>query len=43
MDKKASFSNYGRSVYVDAPGVNIISAYPAAKFVAAKSKLSHYP
>jgi subtilisin family serine protease len=28
MDKKASFSNYGRSIDVDAPGVNIISAYP---------------
>ena len=27
-DKKASFSNYGSAVYVDAPGVNIISAYP---------------
>ena len=28
MDKKASFSNYGSSVFVDAPGSNIISAYP---------------
>jgi len=28
FDKKASFSNYGKSVYVDAPGVNIFSSYP---------------
>jgi subtilisin family serine protease len=27
-DKKASFSNFGTDVYVDAPGVNIVSAYP---------------
>jgi len=27
-DKKASFSNYGNAVFVDAPGVNIISAFP---------------
>jgi subtilisin family serine protease len=27
-DVKASFSNYGRTIEVDAPGVNIISAYP---------------
>jgi subtilisin family serine protease len=27
-DAKAPFSNYGSTVYVDAPGVNIISAYP---------------
>ena len=28
FDKKAPFSNYGIAVYVTAPGVNIISAYP---------------
>jgi subtilisin family serine protease len=28
QDKKASFSNYGSNVYVDAPGVNIFSTYP---------------
>src|SRR5213594_2618539 len=28
LDKKAAFSNYGRYIFVDAPGVNIISAYP---------------
>ena len=28
QDVKASFSNYGKPVYVDAPGVNIISAFP---------------
>ena len=27
-DKKASFSNFGPDIFVDAPGVNIISAYP---------------
>jgi len=27
-DVKASFSNYGKPVFVDAPGVNIISAFP---------------
>src|SRR5205814_9251358 len=27
-DKKASFSNYGSTVFMDAPGVNIISSYP---------------
>ena len=27
-DKKGSFSNYGSSISVSAPGVNIISAYP---------------
>ncbi|HLH31921.1 MAG TPA: S8 family serine peptidase [Terriglobia bacterium] len=31
-DVKASFSNYGSTVYVDAPGVNIISAYPGARY-----------
>ena len=28
FDHKASFSNYGSTIFVDAPGVNIISAYP---------------
>ncbi len=28
LDKKAAFSNYGQYIFVDAPGVNIISAYP---------------
>jgi subtilisin family serine protease len=31
-DAKASFSNFGTTVYVDAPGVNIISAYPGARY-----------
>src|SRR5438105_1795414 len=31
-DVKASFSNYGSTVYVDAPGVNIISAYPGGRY-----------
>jgi subtilisin family serine protease len=31
-DVKASFSNYGSTVYVDAPGVNIISAYPGGYY-----------
>src|SRR3989449_1102285 len=31
-DVKASFSNYGSTVYVDAPGVNIISAYPSGRY-----------
>ncbi|PYS54011.1 MAG: hypothetical protein DMG13_10135 [Acidobacteria bacterium] len=35
MDKKASFSNYGNSIYVTAPGVNIISAYPGGKYAMA--------
>src|SRR5207244_4339902 len=35
MDKKAGFSNYGRSIYVDAPGVNIISAYPGGYYALA--------
>ena len=34
-DKKASFSNYGSDVYVDAPGVNIISAYPGGYYAVA--------
>src|SRR5882724_3323706 len=31
-DVKASFSNYGGTVYVTAPGVNIISAYPGGMY-----------
>jgi subtilisin family serine protease len=34
-DKKASFSNYGHDVFVDAPGVNIISAYPGGYYAIA--------
>ena len=32
LDKKAPFSNYGGYVYVDAPGVNIFSAYPGGYY-----------
>jgi subtilisin family serine protease len=32
FDKKASFSNYGSYVYVDAPGVNIFSSYPQGDY-----------
>jgi subtilisin family serine protease len=35
MDKKAGFSNFGKDVYVDAPGVNIISAYPGGYYALA--------
>jgi subtilisin family serine protease len=31
-DQRASFSNYGRPGVVAAPGVNIISAYPTARY-----------
>ena len=31
-DKKASFSNFGNTIFVDAPGVNIISAYPGGYY-----------
>jgi subtilisin family serine protease len=31
-DKKAAFSNYGNAVFVDAPGVNIFSAYPGGYY-----------
>jgi subtilisin family serine protease len=31
-DQKASFSNYGNSVVVDAPGVNIILPYPGGMY-----------
>jgi subtilisin family serine protease len=34
-DKKASFSNFGSSIFVDAPGVNIISAYPGGYYAIA--------
>jgi subtilisin family serine protease len=32
LDKKAAFSNYGTDIFVDAPGVNIISAYPGGYY-----------
>jgi subtilisin family serine protease len=32
QDVKASFSNYGSTVYLSAPGVNIISAYPGGRY-----------
>ena len=35
QDKKASFSNYGDDVFVTAPGVNIISAYPGGYYAMA--------
>jgi len=31
-DKKAPFSNYGAHIFVDAPGVNIISSYPGGYY-----------
>jgi hypothetical protein len=31
-DRKAEFSNYGRHIDVDAPGVNVISAYPGGYY-----------
>lgn len=31
-DQKASFSNYGSNVVLDAPGVNVISAYPGGGY-----------
>jgi thermitase len=34
-DKKATFSNFGDSIFVDAPGVNIISAYPGGYYAIA--------
>ena len=34
-DRKADFSNYGRAVYVDAPGVSMISAYPGGYYAVA--------
>ena len=35
QDKKANFSNYGSSIDVSAPGVNIISAYPGGYYAMA--------
>jgi subtilisin family serine protease len=35
QDKKANFSNYGTSIDVSAPGVNVISAYPGGYYVMA--------
>lgn len=35
MDQKASFSNYGSSIYVTAPGVNVVSAYPGGYYAMA--------
>jgi subtilisin family serine protease len=32
MDRKASFSNYGNYVFVDAPGVHIMSTVPEGKY-----------
>jgi subtilisin family serine protease len=32
FDKKAVFSNYGNDIFVDAPGVNIISTYPGGGY-----------
>src|SRR5437899_892786 len=32
LDQKAAFSNYGSYIFVDAPGVNIISAYPGGLY-----------
>jgi subtilisin family serine protease len=32
FDKKAVFSNYGNYIFVDAPGVNIISTYPGGSY-----------
>lgn len=32
LDKKASFSNYGKSMFAAAPGVNIISAHPGGYY-----------
>ena len=31
-DVKATFSNYGSTIYVDAPGVNVVSAYPGGYY-----------
>ncbi len=35
QDRKANFSNYGSSIDVSAPGVNIISAYPGGYYIMA--------
>ncbi len=39
-DQKASFSNYGESVYVSAPGVELITAYPNGYAVASGTSFS---
>ena len=35
QDKKTSFSNFGSTIFVDAPGINIISAYPGGYYAIA--------
>ena len=40
QDVKASFSNYGQSVFVSAPGVNIITAYPGGYAVGSGTSFS---
>src|SRR5881409_1638073 len=40
QDVKASFSNYGQSVFVAAPGVNIITAYPGGYAVGSGTSFS---
>jgi thermitase len=32
LDHKAEFSNYGSYIFTDAPGVNVISAYPGGYY-----------
>jgi subtilisin family serine protease len=32
IDRKAAFSNFGSHIFVSAPGVNIISAYPGNSY-----------
>ena len=39
-DLKATFSNYGESVFVTAPGFNIITAYPGGSAVASGTSFS---
>src|SRR5205823_1087245 len=34
-DKKTDFSNFGSTIFVDAPGINIISAYPGGYYAIA--------
>ena len=34
-DKKADFSDFGNTIFVDAPGINIISAYPGGYYAIA--------
>jgi len=40
QDVKASFSNYGQSVFVSAPGVNIFTAYPGGYAVGSGTSFS---